>query len=626
MANRMDIELTSAREDEFTWRAAGARQPRGAVSSALLPPASKVGDVLRAEVEVEIDGITIVSILPPKEKASPNDRIEYIGPARPNPGVTTVLASRGERRGQGERGRETRRHEGGRERRREGAPGERGRGPRRDERSRGTERRGEEERSRPGTLRERAEAERGRPGPVRERPEGERGRRPGQRETQARRGPARFEPGTAHRDELFAAMSPEQRPIAERLAAGGLPAVRKALAEEQQRARAEGRPAVSGDPIVAIAEQLLPDVKAAVWLDRAEAAVGRLDEISLRDLRTTVVGASPRDETGRALERQLREALERRVSKLRQDWESHLAQAIGDGRVLQALRLSAKPPEPTARFPGALAARLAELAGQAMTEETSPERWLALLQAAVESPVRRQVRPLGLPKDESGELERQARMAASRVPALARLLGMPIPPPPRPGPGERRPPLQRQTRSRPPVRRDAESSANKRPGALAEPGAGKGEAATPPGEAAPVVSEPSEELAPASGALAEAAEEVSETPSPEEPGGSVAAQEEGVPASAGDVVGAAGLPEEAAESSARTEASLESVPEQNESALVDPVAEESPRTPPPELGQGVVEEAAGGSVAAAQEGPEETSGDVVGAEELGEPIDEGQPL
>jgi hypothetical protein len=187
-----------------------------------------------------------------------------------------------------------------------------------------------------------------------------------------------------------------------------------------------------------------------MWLDRAQAAIGRVDEITLRDLRATVVGAAARDEAGRTLERELREALERRVAKLRLDWEQHLQQALEDGRVLQALRLSAKPPEPTARFPGSLAVRLAELAGEAMTEETAPERWLSLLEAAVESPVRRQIKPVGMPKDPSGEVERLARMAAGRTPALARLLGMPIPPPPKPVAGDRpaRPP--RPPRRRPP--------------------------------------------------------------------------------------------------------------------------------------------------------------------------------
>jgi len=47
MSHRMDVELTSTRNDEtFTWRVAGALQPRGVVAATLLPKGAKVGDVL----------------------------------------------------------------------------------------------------------------------------------------------------------------------------------------------------------------------------------------------------------------------------------------------------------------------------------------------------------------------------------------------------------------------------------------------------------------------------------------------------------------------------------------------------------------------------------------------------
>lgn len=443
MANRMEIELTSARDEEsYTWRAAGARQPRGVIPRSLLPAGCKVGDVFRVEVEIEIDGISIISVLPSKERASAPNTIEHIGPPRPPAGVTTVLA------GRAGRGRPNDRNGDRPPRRRDSSSaksasertgsGERRRSTR--ESPRGGERGGERpRRSEAARTEERPPATVGRERAGRRRVESA-----GVSQARPRRGPQRFEPGTVHLDELLASLTPEQRPIAERLASGGLPSVRKALTEEQQRARAEGRPAASGDPIIALAEELLPQVKAATWLDRAEAAVEKPDEITLRDLRTTVVGAAPRDEAGRELARRLREALDKRVAKLRQDWEDHLTQALSDGRVLQALRLSARPPEPSARFPGALVPKLAEQAGQAMTEETSVERWLALLDAAVQSPVRRQIRPAGMPKDTAGEVERQARTAASRIPAIARLLGMAIPPPPKPVPGERppRPPLR----------------------------------------------------------------------------------------------------------------------------------------------------------------------------------------
>lgn len=422
MANRIDIELTSARgDDSYTWRAAGARQPRGVVGESLLPPGAKVGDVLRAEIEVELDGITVVSVLPPKEKSPVRGRIELLHSPAEAPGVTTVLASRGDRR------RRPRRERPGAER-----AGSETTASRRDAREGG--RRRTERGPRPGPGRRPGGVSDGEEGGDRSKGRGRAATAPGKQE---RRTAARFAPGRAHREELLHELTPEQRPIAERLAEGGLPAVRKALAEERARAQAEGRPVGSGEPIIAIAEELLPSVRAAVWLDRAEAAAERLDDLSLRDLRTTVLGAAPRDEAGRELAKKLRGALESRVSKLREEWEGRIASDLDEGRVLHALRGSAKPPEPTARFPGSLVQRLSEQASEAMSEETSPSRWLSLLEAALQSPVRRQVKPAGLPADPSGEVRRQARMAAGRIPALARLLGMPIPPPPQPLPGER---------------------------------------------------------------------------------------------------------------------------------------------------------------------------------------------
>ena len=74
--------------------------------------------------------------------------------------------------------------------------------------------------------------------------------------------------------------------------------------------------------------------------------------------------------------------------------------------------------------------RLAEAAGQAMTAELPPEEWLRLLDTVVASPVRRTVKPAGIPNDEVAQ--QAARHASGSVPALAKLLGLRIPPPPPP--------------------------------------------------------------------------------------------------------------------------------------------------------------------------------------------------
>ena len=67
MSRRIDIELTNARPDgTWTWRAAGAQQPKGVVDGSLVPTGAAVGSVFRADAENELDGITILSLTPVK--------------------------------------------------------------------------------------------------------------------------------------------------------------------------------------------------------------------------------------------------------------------------------------------------------------------------------------------------------------------------------------------------------------------------------------------------------------------------------------------------------------------------------------------------------------------------------
>jgi hypothetical protein len=237
-----------------------------------------------------------------------------------------------------------------------------------------------------------------------------------------------------HRDAALADLSPEQRPIAEQVLKGGIPAVRQAIEAQNDRARAANLPEVNGEALLGLAEELLPRLKAASWRDRAEAAAGAVEEISLRDLRSVVAGADTvtRDDESRLLASTLREALGRRVARLRDQWVEEITHALDEGRLVRALRVSAHPPEPTARFPADLAVRMSDAAGEAMAPDTSTERWTTLLGAVADSPVRRMVKPQGLPRDPADSVVAAARQASGRVPALAALLGIEMPPPPGP--------------------------------------------------------------------------------------------------------------------------------------------------------------------------------------------------
>ncbi len=484
MTRRIDIELTSRRDDgSWTWRAPGARQPRGEVDGSLLPEGAKIGDVLRADAEFEIEVIVVTGVFQPRAaaRADAERRIEVLGSGRTEAAGVSVTLAPGSRRRRDdeERPRRARRHEGGSEdgrterartervrtegRQTERAPTERAQTERTRTEGRQTERaqteraqtergrteRGRTERTRPAGSTGPADSGRAGRGPRAEREPSAGDRRPssaGGRPPAGRQGPGqndrgprprRAQPATAYRNAALGELRPEQLPVAEQLLRGGIPAVRQAIEEQNTRATAEGRTPVSPEPLLALAEELLPKMNLAVWMDRATAIRGAGKDAPLREVRSVVAAASALslDDQARTLLTALREALETRVKALRESWLGRITTALDEHRVADALRIASRAPEPAALIPAEMAVRLAATASTSLSPELPEADWLALLEAVVTSPVRRTVKPTGLPRDPSEQLLQTARRCAGQVPELARLLGLPIPPPP----GPRRP-------------------------------------------------------------------------------------------------------------------------------------------------------------------------------------------
>ena len=105
MSRRIEVELTSQQDDgTWTWRAAGAKQPKGTLDAALLAKDATVGDVVRAEADFEIDGIFVTAVTPLKSRSGrpADERLEIIASKQDTPGVTTQLA----RKSKGGRGRD----------------------------------------------------------------------------------------------------------------------------------------------------------------------------------------------------------------------------------------------------------------------------------------------------------------------------------------------------------------------------------------------------------------------------------------------------------------------------------------------------------------------------------------
>ncbi len=419
MSRRIDIQLTSSRDDgTWTWRAAGAKAPKGVVAAALLPTSVRTGDVFKVEADFDIDGISVLAVVPAKEKSQRLNMLELIVSEKSFTPVTQRLA---------ERGKSDRKSP----RRPEGSdpPGfKRGDGNRPD-RKRTDDKaqdRGRPNSARPGSTRT---ALAGSPGDRRKpRTEGDSGNARRVRRTPFTAPPElpkrpmakRLKPKHTHRLAVLETLPEEQRAVAQRALEGGVKAVRDAIKIQNDVLRREGKATVPSDGLVSMAQELLPKLRVADWLDKAEAAKATIDTLDLRDLRSVVVGADDpmvvRDESTRVLAIELKAALKDRQEKEQALWREDISAALGVSRVVRALKMSGEPPKAGQPFPVDLGAQLAAAATASLTPDSGSDRWIAVLEAVAFSPIRGLVKPVAAPPQPSEAL-------IATVTRLAPLLG-----------------------------------------------------------------------------------------------------------------------------------------------------------------------------------------------------------
>jgi len=453
MSRRIEIEITSLSGDLATWRAAGAKLPKGVLQASLVPGGPVIGNVYRADIEQYMEGIEVLSVMAPKT-ASPldpkNERLELIPEVKTGPDVVVTYAPKGRgTRRDGERSDSARRDGARREgtkrpstrrdpREGAGASSERpARAPRADH-PRG----------------ERAPSDRPSRGPRSDTPDGaprtdrstraprsDRGGRPARPERS--HGPQQPPLTTTHRNALLATLSPEQLPVAEQLLRGGMPAVRTAVEQQNKNASSQGRPTVDPTTIDRIAEELLNKTNLALWKDRAGGAIGAGRELRLRDLRAVVTSAKTvsLDEESRAQLKELQVSLTARVEHLRAQWNEKLESAINSKNVKEALGLVARPPDVSTRVSADAAGRVVALVSETLSAEQDPKLWNEIVELTADTSIRRNVKPLGIPTDETSHAV--AVHNAGAIPELAKLLGMKVPPPPPPTRIVRRPPTRR---------------------------------------------------------------------------------------------------------------------------------------------------------------------------------------
>ena len=423
---RMEIELTSTREDgNWTWRAAGARQPKGSVEGSLVPTGAAVGDVLRVEVEQFMDGIEVTSVLAGKDVREAPALLEMLGSGGDEPLVTTRLAGKRNRRRDDDGPR------GGRDRRggREG-----GRGDRREGERRGPQGDGDKRSKASGPRGDRKDGGDRRSRPRRDSRDGD--RQPRKREaddTNQKPRAKRLRPRRTHRKAALVALPEDQKLLAQILLRDGVPGVRSAIEAQNKASEAGGEPPIPAALLLKLAERIHPSLRIADWQDRAEAALAGIDDVDLRDLRSVVVAAeqSAKGEDNKALAEQIRTGLAVRVDREHQIWLSEVTSALDDDRVVRALRLSSRPPKAGAPLSAPLLDRLATMAAAGLTADTSQDRWATVLDAISLSPVHLRVVPEGLPAEPNEQLLAAVKRFSMNVPDIAKAFGIEPTPPPR---------------------------------------------------------------------------------------------------------------------------------------------------------------------------------------------------
>jgi hypothetical protein len=218
-----------------------------------------------------------------------------------------------------------------------------------------------------------------------------------------------------------------QRPIAE-LALQGMQTVRQRLKEANAALAAEGKPTMPEQSVLQMAENLLPRLRVADWLDRAEAAKRDLAQLDLRDLRSIVASANDavieRSEACRDLIAEMKAGLVTRTEEEYQNWLADIEANLGVGRIVRALKLAGQPPKAGAIFPVDLGRRLAEAATANLTADALADRWVAVLEAAAFTPIRTQVSITSKPETVPAELTKTVERLAALLPQIASAFGV----------------------------------------------------------------------------------------------------------------------------------------------------------------------------------------------------------
>ncbi len=375
MAYRIDIEITSIRDlNTFTWRKLGAKQPKGIVSKQVIGSSVKVGDSFKVEIEQSLDGIDIVSVIDSKKKTqeSNSQSIEIgIKKDKQMPKVTLTPADKKKSKS--------------------------GSFPKHDK----SDKKFDGRRSK----NENASTERKRP--------------------------TYLKVSWDKTDALMESLSVQEKPIAEFLVKGGLPAVRAAIKKQNEEAKANNMPEVTETGLISIAEKLLPQIRRVQWEDRAASALLAGSRCPVRELKSLLASSDPKDESIKEQVNNLKSLVKTVVEEQVQQWKTDLKNKAENGEIKEALELLASPPDRTAKIEATLLELIVNYTNEKLRDEVEPDHWIEIIEMIASSSLRTKITVEKIPFDATGATVACAKKFSGFIPSLAPLLGLKIPPPPR---------------------------------------------------------------------------------------------------------------------------------------------------------------------------------------------------
>ena len=389
---KIDVEITSKRENgDWTWRAVGARQPKGTINASLVPTESAVGSQFSVETEHYLDGIVVTKVFDKKQTSGKGETLEILGSGKENDLVTTKLAKN--------------------KKNKKFSKDSPSSNSRRNERS--GDKKSFVKKDKPVSNSNKKVRNAG-------------GRKPqnGKKQQSANQFPKskRLKAKRHHRNEALKQLPDEMNRIAEILVQKGLPGLRDSIDAQNEIAKKAGEPEIPNDLLLKLAEQIYPNLRTAEWLDRADGALRGMESVDLRDIRSVIVASEnvQKNDSVRSLSEALKEGFNKRVESDQNNWLKEVISTLKEGRVVRALRLSSRPPKAGFPLPEDLLQALTEATNKALTSDATQSRWGTIAEAAAFSPVHDKVVPEGVPENPNEELIKIIRRISSKAPSIVK--------------------------------------------------------------------------------------------------------------------------------------------------------------------------------------------------------------